>query len=145
MRYVSVFGLGLLACLALSPVGVEAAEKQAGLNMKLRVALGRISAHYGRPVKIISGCRSRKLNRAVGGKKNSYHLRCMAADIEVAGVSPSQLVRFANKLPAIGGVGTYCGRRMVHIDVGPERSWRGGCGRSRHALRGVRKLRVARR
>lgn len=144
MRKVSMLGLSLLACLAFAPVEVEASNKQAGLNVKLRVALARISAHYGKPVQIVSGCRSRALNRAVGGRKNSYHLRCMAADIQVKGVSPSSLVRLANKMPAIGGVGTYCGRSMVHIDVGPERRWHGGC-RTRHALKGVRKFRVAKK
>jgi uncharacterized protein YcbK (DUF882 family) len=144
MRIVSMFGLGLLACLAFPIESVEAANKQAGLNVKLRVALARISAHYGKPIQIISGCRSRAHNRAVGGRKNSYHLRCMAADIQIKGVSPGSLKRFADSIPSIGGIGTYCGRSMVHIDVGPQRSWTGGC-RSRHALKGVRKWRVAKK
>ena len=37
----------------------------------------------GRPVYITSGYRSAKLNARVGGVKNSYHLRGLAADIHV--------------------------------------------------------------
>jgi uncharacterized protein YcbK (DUF882 family) len=144
MRMVSMLGFGLLACLAMPIETVDASNKQAGLNVKLRVALARISAHFGQPIQIVSGCRSRALNRKVGGRKNSYHLRCMAADIQIKGVSPGRLKRFADTIPSIGGIGTYCGRTMIHIDVGPERRWTGGC-RSRHALKGVRKLRLAKK
>ena len=37
----------------------------------------------GRPVYVTSGYRSAKLNARVGGVKNSYHLRGLAADIHV--------------------------------------------------------------
>lgn len=36
---------------------------------------------YGKPMHINSGYRSKELNKAVGGKANSYHLRGQAADI----------------------------------------------------------------
>jgi zinc D-Ala-D-Ala carboxypeptidase len=35
------------------------------------------------PFKILSGCRCEAHNKRVGGAKNSAHLRCCAADIEV--------------------------------------------------------------
>lgn len=41
----------------------------------------------GRPVLITSGYRCARLNSAVGGSKNSYHIRCRAVDIAV---SPSE-------------------------------------------------------
>jgi uncharacterized protein YcbK (DUF882 family) len=130
--------LGLLA----ASTGAEA--RSSGLNPKLRVALAQISAHYGRPVQITSGCRSRSANRRAGGRRGSFHLRCMAADIRVAGVGERQLIAYVKRMALIGGVGSYCGNSIVHIDVGPKRQWGGGCGK-RHALRGVRKWRVARR
>jgi uncharacterized protein YcbK (DUF882 family) len=99
-----------------------------GLNGRLVGLLGRIERNYGRPVTITSGCRSRSANRQAGGARDSYHMRCMAADIRVAGVSEGQLLRFASRLPGVGGVGTYCGNSIVHIDVGPRRAWTGGCG-----------------
>jgi uncharacterized protein YcbK (DUF882 family) len=144
MRQVSVLGLFVSAFLLMPLMSAESEAKQAGLNWKLKVVLGRISAHYGKPVIITSGCRSRSKNRAVGGRKGSYHLRCMAADIRVAGVSEGHLLRTVKRMSAVGGVGTYCGNSIVHVDVGPKRAWSGGCGK-RHALRGVRKWRVAKR
>lgn len=40
---------------------------------------------YGEPIIITSGYRCEELNRAVGGVKNSHHLRGYAADIIVKG------------------------------------------------------------
>jgi uncharacterized protein YcbK (DUF882 family) len=115
-----------------------------GLKPGLRMALAQISAHYGRPVQITSGCRSVKSNRMAGGRKGSLHLRCMAADIRVSGVGEGQLLTYVKRLKVVGGVGTYCGNSIVHIDVGPKRQW-GGCGKRRHALKGVRKVMLAQR
>lgn len=98
-----------------------------GLNPRLRGLLGQISSHYGRPVQVLSGCRSHRHNRRVGGARRSMHLHCKAADIRVAGVSKSRLRRYALRLSGRGGVGTYCGRSIVHVDVGPRRTWYHGC------------------
>lgn len=38
---------------------------------------------FGKPMHINSGYRCEKLNAKVGGKKNSYHLKGMAADVHV--------------------------------------------------------------
>lgn len=38
---------------------------------------------WGRPIRVTSGYRSKKLNAAVGGKPNSYHLQGKAADLQV--------------------------------------------------------------
>lgn len=128
--------------LAISPV---AEAGTSGLNPKLRVALAQIGAHYGRAVEITSGCRSFSSNRRAGGRRGSYHLRCMAADIRVSGVGERQLLAYVKRMAIVGGVGTYCGNSIVHIDVGPKRQWGGGCGQRRHALKGVRKVLLARR
>jgi uncharacterized protein YcbK (DUF882 family) len=137
----------VLACLSIgfftSVPAVEA--ESSGLNPKLRVALAQIGAHYGRGVQVTSGCRSNRSNRLAGGRKGSYHLRCMAADIRVPGVGEGQLLAYVKRIPIVGGVGTYCGNSIVHIDVGPKRRWGSGCGKRRHALKGVRKVLLARR
>jgi uncharacterized protein YcbK (DUF882 family) len=129
-------GIGLLSFVQSADAG------SSGLRPKLRMALAQISAHYGRPVQITSGCRSTRSNRMAGGRKGSFHVRCMAADIRVPGVGERQLLAYVKRLGVVGGVGTYCGNSIVHIDVGPKRQWGGGC-RKLHALKGVRKWRVA--
>lgn len=98
-----------------------------GLNPALVDLLYKVENHFRKPVTIISGCRSNAHNRKIGGARKSYHLRCMAADIRVAGFSDSQVLRYVRTLPGVGGVGTYCRSRMVHVDVGPRRSWYWGC------------------
>lgn len=53
------------ACLALLAVEVLEPARQA----------------YGKPIRVTSGYRSERLNKAVGGKPNSQHMRGQAADL----------------------------------------------------------------
>ena len=46
-----------------------------------------IRAHFGKPVRVNSGFRSARVNRAVGSSDSSQHRRGEAADIEIAGIS----------------------------------------------------------
>ncbi|MCT7375724.1 YcbK family protein [Chelativorans salis] len=89
--------------------------------------LKTIERHYGRRVLVTSGYRSREYNRRVRGARNSMHMYCAAADIQVEGVSKWELARFTRALPGRGGVGTYCHTKSVHVDVGPERDWNWNC------------------
>ncbi|WP_181702494.1 YcbK family protein [Chthonobacter albigriseus] len=92
------------------------------LTPKLRAVLGKLRDQFGRQIILTSGYRPP--GRARPG---SYHRRCMAADIQIPGVAPSRLARAARNLAGIGGVGTYCHTRSVHVDVGPRRDWAWGC------------------
>lgn len=74
-------------------------------------------------ITIVSGYRSHSYNRRVGGVKNSYHIKCMAADILVKGKSKSQMLAYFRKQSGIGGVGLYSHKPFIHIDVGPKREW----------------------
>lgn len=53
--------------------------------------LEKIRIHFGRPVIVNSGYRGPKLNKAIGGVKNSQHMTGQAADIEIAGIDNSVL------------------------------------------------------
>lgn len=70
----------------------------------------------GKPVIITSGYRTPGWNAKYGGAKYSYHMRGMACDIRVDGMSAKEL---ANKLNAI--VPDECGiivyKSWVHFDV----------------------------
>jgi len=72
------------------------------------------------PLRILSGYRSLAHNAKVGGKKNSYHLRAMAADLTCKTLTPKQLAAVIEKLIADkkikqGGIGVYAG--FVHYDI----------------------------
>ncbi len=99
----------------------------AGLNPRLRRLLGKVARKFGRPVVVSSGCRSYSYNRRIGGARRSLHVGCRAADFKVVGVSKARLRRYVASLSGRGGVGSYCGRSIVHLDVGPVRSWYQGC------------------
>lgn len=76
------------------------------------------------PYLLISGYRSPKTNRQVGGASKSYHTRGMAADLRMGSRSVRQMSGAAQRLGA-GGVGSYYGSSFVHMDSGPVRTWRG--------------------
>lgn len=93
--------------------------------------LKSVERRFGRSPVITSGYRSRSYNKMVRGAKNSMHIHCKAADIQVKGVSKHSLARYLRSLPGRGGVGTYCHTRSVHIDVGRKRDWDRPCKRRR--------------
>ncbi len=91
--------------------------------------LKRIESHYGKPVIVTSGYRSAGNNRRARGAKNSLHIYCSAADIQIEGVGKWQLAKYARSMSGRGGVGTYCHTDSVHIDIGPNRDWNWRCRR----------------
>ena len=56
-------------------------------------ALERLREAMGAPLKINSGRRCPRRNRAVGGAKESQHLLRIAADLALAGHEPAELAR----------------------------------------------------
>lgn len=88
-----------------------------------------IEQRYGKKLVVTSGYRSRIRNIKARGAKNSLHMYCAAADIQVPGVGKVELANFLRAMPGRGGVGTYCHTNSVHIDVGPERDWNWRCRR----------------
>ena len=93
--------------------------------------LKRVERKFGRTPIVTSGYRSPKYNRLIRGAKNSMHIHCKAADIQVKGVSKWTLARYLRTLPGRGGVGTYCHTASVHIDIGTKRDWNRKCSRKR--------------
>jgi hypothetical protein len=92
--------------------------------------LRRAGKHFGSTVVVTSGARA-------GGRRGSYHRRCMAADIKITGVSKHKVAAFFRNLPDAGGVGLYCHNDVVHIDTAEPRNWT-YCGwrRTSFSLRG---------
>jgi len=81
----------------------------------------------GKSIKINSGYRSPAHNKAVGGVKNSMHVKGKAADIVVTGLTSTELAAVIFKLieqkkMRQGGVGIY--PNFVHYDIrGTKARW----------------------
>ncbi len=101
------------------------------LKPELLRILKIVERRYGKPVMVTSGYRSPNRNRRSGGVRNSTHIYCKAADIQVDGVSKWDLSKFLRTVDRRGGVGTYCRTESVHIDVGAQRDWHYPCRRSK--------------
>jgi uncharacterized protein YcbK (DUF882 family) len=99
------------------------------LKPSLVRVLKTIEGHYGKKMIVTSGYRDPNRNRRANGARNSLHMYCAAADIQVPGVSKWELASYVRSMPGRGGVGTYCHTESVHVDVGPERDWNWRCRR----------------
>ncbi|MGR6981703.1 DUF882 domain-containing protein [Testudinibacter sp. P27/CKL/0425] len=80
-------------------------------------------------IQIICGYRAPTTNAAMSARsrgvaKNSYHTRGEAIDFRIDGVSLANVRKAATNLNN-GGVGYYPRSNFVHIDIGPNRTWRG--------------------
>jgi uncharacterized protein YcbK (DUF882 family) len=91
--------------------------------------LQQIRAFVNVPLKISSGYRCRDHNEAIGGHRNSYHMKGWAADLLPVGISASELhaaiehLVASKRMPA-GGLGLYS--TFVHYDIQHgHRRWNG--------------------
>ena len=120
----------LLLLLAMGPAwALDGPVK--GLHPKLVGRLKKMERAFGRPVHITphGGCRKHGSRAA----PRSYHriaAGCRAADVWIAGVAGPRILRYWRRHGG-GGTGYYCGRRFVHVDVGPDRHWAWFCGSRR--------------
>ncbi|MEZ5811616.1 MAG: YcbK family protein [Rhizobiaceae bacterium] len=101
------------------------------LKPSLVRVLKTVERHYGKRIVVTSGYRSPAYNRKARGARNSLHMYCAAADIQIDGVTKWELARYLRSMPGRGGVGTYCHTKSVHVDVGPERDWNWRCRRGK--------------
>lgn len=95
------------------------------IDLRLVHILQRVRDHFGKPVRINSGYRTRFYNAKVGGATNSQHLKGTAADIAVKGVAPSAVADYVETLmPDEGGIGRY--KTFTHVDVRKRKArWTG--------------------
>jgi hypothetical protein len=93
--------------------------------------LQKLRDHFGVSVNINSGYRCESHNKAVGGSPTSHHLRGMAADIRVKGVSAKEVAQYAESI-GIRRIGLYEGEQegeFVHIGSHTnKRFWLGHAG-----------------
>lgn len=95
------------------------------VDEKLVTWLQQIRDHFGKAVTITSAYRCEKHNAApqVGGAKGSRHVKGMAADFRVQGITPQEVAKYAESI-GILGIGLY--DNFVHIDTRTSKSfWKG--------------------
>ncbi|HFU2857342.1 TPA: D-Ala-D-Ala carboxypeptidase family metallohydrolase [Enterobacter cloacae] len=91
------------------------------VSAQLLTRLEMVRAHFGKPITITSGCRCAGHNAKQGGKPGSMHLKGLAADFRVAGVTPETVYAFCDRQwPDAGGLAK--GKTFTHIDVRPNKA-----------------------
>jgi len=88
------------------------------VEKRLLDALEELRKLAGNPVVVHNGYRCPTHNQEVGGVTDSEHLRGMAADVDIPGLSLQQMYELALQVPAFveGGIGVYDGG-FLHLDV----------------------------
>ncbi len=119
MKLEENFSLSEFICRDGSVVPEELMDNVRLLAKNLQV----LREHVGKPVIIISGYRSPKYNRKIGGAKKSQHMQAKAADIKIPGMSPAEVKATIVELIKegkmhSGGIGLYT--TFTHYDV---RGW----------------------
>jgi uncharacterized protein YcbK (DUF882 family) len=114
----------------LSDKALLARREIAPALLDLLRALAR--AHPGARIDLVSGYRSEKRNEMMRKKgrhvaSHSQHSLGQAVDFRVEGLSVSDLVKEVEAMKWRGGIGRYDAEsdRFVHVDVGPNRRWKG--------------------
>jgi uncharacterized protein YcbK (DUF882 family) len=75
--------------------------------------------HWGKPLIINSGYRSKEYNTKIGGAVDSYHMLGRAFDVRETSQEFIELAKYYS----FHGIGVYS--TFTHIDTGPPRTWRG--------------------
>ena len=87
--------------------------------------LQQIRDHFGRSVSVNSGyrCKAHNASAKVGGSPSSHHVKGMAADIRVLGITPEEVAKYAESI-GIQRIGLY--DDFVHIGSDTTRKfWKG--------------------
>lgn len=79
----------------------------------------------GKPVYINSGYRTPTRNKEVDGAKYSYHMRGMAADIRINGMTAKEIANKLNKIVPPDECGIIVYTSWVHIDTRPNKYRKG--------------------
>lgn len=85
--------------------------------------LQKIRDYFGKPITITSAYRTPEHNRKVGGSSGSYHVKGMAADIKIYGVSAVEIAYFAQTVSNGVGVYYYGSTDFIHVDTRPSRTF----------------------
>jgi len=89
-------------------------DYQTILNLKILAnRLQVIRDLTGKQIYINSGYRSKEYNASIGGARESFHTKGMAADIRIEGMSPARVQEYLKNWS--GGLGSYS--NFTHVDI----------------------------
>ena len=96
------------------------AEKAACIALLAANVLEPARQEYGHPIEVTSGYRSDRLNKVVGGKPNSQHMRGQAADLQADNIE-----RLYDIIQSQGNYDQLLlesngKRRWIHVSFNPE-------------------------
>ena len=92
------------------------------VDVELLEILEKVRDHFNKPVRLTNACRCLKHNHDIGAEDTSQHIRGLAADIYIKGISPQLIYDYLNTFHDKGGLGIY--NKFVHIDVrGLKKRW----------------------
>ena len=96
----------------------------------LCAALEIIRAITGQTMTINSGYRTPEYNKRIGGAKRSKHMKGIAADFRLKGITPAKLFPILNRFQRIGVLpkgGLHAYATFIHLDIaGSLRRWPNG-------------------
>ncbi len=110
--------LAFLAVTSTAIAGVTWRASPNCLDSRLRTVIERLPTQ----VTVTSTCRGHAHNRRVGGAKGSYHLGGRAVDFRIPAKDVARIYPMLLANPTVGGHKHY-GGGLMHIDVGPRRTW----------------------
>lgn len=98
------------------------------VDVKLLEILEAVRNHYNLPVYVNCGCRCLNHNRSIGSEDSSQHVRGLAVDSHIEGISPEAIAFWIEErfLQGTGGIGIYIDVpsryndkliSFIHIDV----------------------------
>ncbi len=125
MKLAENFSLSEFKCKDGTEVPQELMDNVLTLAQNLQVLRDEV----GKPIRVISGYRSPKYNRRIGGAKRSQHMVAKAADIKISGMAPEEvkaiIVRLIKEGKMLsGGIGLY--KTFTHYDIrGRNARWYG--------------------
>lgn len=102
----------------------EMASRREGELMITEAAMDKLQAlrELVGPMIVNSAYRSAAHNKAVGGAKDSFHMKGEAFDVRMDNHDPAEFEAAARKV-GFTGFGYYPKNGFMHIDIGPARTW----------------------
>ena len=91
-------------------------------DVELLQILEKVRDHFNKPVRLTCACRCIEHNHKIGSNDTSQHIRGLAADFYIKGISPQLIYDYLDTFHDKGGLGIY--NNFIHVDArGIKKRW----------------------